>query len=332
MKNESGYGSVSLIYKKDKRRKPYRVQIHVGWTNEGKPLRKTIGYARTRSEGRQMLAEYHDKPFDLDMNNVSFKFLYDKWFEYKKTTGISEVTLKKYIYYRKHYNIIENKPFIEITRTDLQDIIDNINNHTAGYQDSIRNLYHQLYEYAKGNNIKVGADISKFVNIKKGQSSTLHQPFTDEELSLLWAHRNEIIDIILINIYTGLRPGEFFKISEIHDDYFVTGSKTESGKNRVIPLNNKIKDMFHEIMKSNILKEIATEDRLYHRYKRNLKNIGLDSHSPYDCRHTFATLMSNAKADEHCVKLIMGHKISDITKRVYTHKVIEQLIDEVNKI
>ncbi|MBO5138721.1 MAG: tyrosine-type recombinase/integrase [Bacilli bacterium] len=332
MKNESGYGSVSLICKKDKRRKPYRVQIHVGWTDEGKPLRKTIGYARTRSEGRQMLAEYHDKPFDLDMNNVSFKFLYDKWFEYKKTTGISEVTLKKYIYYRKHYNIIENKSFIEITRTDIQDIIDSISSHTAGYQDSIRNLYHQLYEYAKGNNIKVGADVSKFVNIKKSQPSTLHKPFTDEELSLLWANRNEIIDIILINIYTGLRPGEFFKISEIYDDYFVTGSKTEAGKNRVIPLNNKIKAVFHEMIRSNILKKITNEDRLYHYYKRNLKLLDINNHSPYDCRHTFATLMSNAKADEHCIKLIMGHKISDITKRVYTHKVIEQLIDEVNKI
>ena len=331
MKNGNGYGTISLIDKKSKRRKPYRVQIHVGWTDEGKPIRKTIGYSKTRSEGRQMLAEYHDNPFDLDTKNITFKYLYDKWFDYKKTR-IAEVTLKKYIYYRKHYNNIENKPFLDITRIDLQNIIDNMKDKTAGYQDGVRNLYHQMHEYAKGNNIKVRADVSKFVNIKKAEESTLHQPFSEEELNILWNNRNEIIDLILVNIYTGCRPGELLKISEVHTDYFITGSKTEAGKNRVIPLNDKIKDIFHKIINTNLLKEIGTEDRLYHYYKRNFKKIGLDSHSPYDCRHTFATLMARANANEHCVKLIMGHKISDLTKRVYTHKMIEELIVEINKI
>ena len=72
--------------------------------------------------------------------------------------------------------------------------------------------------------------------------------------------------------------------------------------------------------------------QLYHREKKELRKLGLGSHSPYDCRHTFATLMSRAQADDHCIKLIMGHRIDDITKRVYTHKVIEDLIMEVNKI
>ena len=38
------------------------------------------------------------------------------------------------------------------------------------------------------------------------------------------------------------------------------------------------------------------------------------------------------KADEHSIKLIMGHRINDLTKRVYTHKLIEDLITEINKI
>lgn len=331
MRNPTSYGTVSLIDKKSKRRKPYRVQIHVGWTDEGKPIRKTVGYAKTRAEGRQMLAEYHDKPFDTDMNNVTFKFLYDKWFDYKKTTGISEESLKRYVFIRKHFSPIENKPFIEITRSDLQTLVNN-SNCKADYQSRIRNLYRQMYKFAKGNNIRVGADISQFVNIDKYEHSTLHQPFTDAEISVLWANRNEIIDLVLINIYTGLRPIELLKISEIHDDYFITGSKTEAGRNRVIPLNNKIKEIFHSTIKSGILSKIPNEDNLYRCEKREFKKLGLGSHTPYDCRHTFATLMARAKADEHCIKLIMGHRISDLTKRVYTHKVIEELIEEVNKI
>lgn len=331
MRNPTSYGTVSLIDKKSKRRKPYRVQIHVGWTDEAKPIRKTIGYAKTRAEGRQMLAEYHDKPFDADMNNVTFKYLYDKWFDYKKNTRIVDSSLRKYSFIRKHYTPIENKPFIEITRSDIQEIV-KIANVGPGYQGRIRNLYHQMYEYAKGNNIKVGADISKFVNIDKYTQSTLHQPFTDEEIKILWKNRNDKIDLVLINIYTGLRPIELLKISEIHDDYFITGSKTEAGRNRVIPLNNKIKDIFHKTIESGILKEIESEDSYYHRFRKALKKIGITNHSPYDCRHTFATLMARANANDHCTKLIMGHKIDDITKRVYTHKVISELIEEVNKI
>jgi len=34
-----------------------------------------------------------------------------------------------------------------------------------------------------------------------------------------------------------------------------------------------------------------------------------------------------------CLKLIMGHSMkNDVTKGVYTHKTIPQLIEEVNKI
>lgn len=330
MRNSNSYGSITLIDKKSKRRKPYRVQIHVDWTDDGKPIRKTIGYAKTRVEGRQLLAEYHDKPFDLDMNNVSFKFLYDKWYKYKQKTGIVGSSLKKYIYIRKYYDCIETKIFNEITREDIQRIIDN-SAVKGSYQGRIRNLYHQMYEYAKANNIKVGHDVSTLVIVKKEEESKLHQPFTDEEINKLWNNRNEFVDIILINIYTGCRPIELLKISEVHENYFITGSKTEAGKNRVIPLNNKIKNIFKETYNSKILTKFKSEDNYYQKFKKAMEKMNM-KHSPYDCRHTFATLMSNAKANDHCTKLIMGHKIEDLTKRIYTHKVIEDLIEEVNKI
>ena len=101
MKNPNGYGTVSIIDRKSRRRKPYRVQVFVDWTDEGKPIKKTIGYARTRAEGKQMLAKYHDEPFDLDMNNVTFEYLFNKWYEYKKTTRIGDKAKKKYLSIRK---------------------------------------------------------------------------------------------------------------------------------------------------------------------------------------------------------------------------------------
>ena len=335
MRRENGSGTVSLIDKKSKRRKPYVVKITTGWdidmeTQKVKPIRKTLGYVRTRKEGNIMLAEYFQRPYDLDNNNITFSSLYDKWFDYKKGTGLVESSYKRYIYARKHFNDIEMKTFKDITRDDLQRIVNSLTG-KAETQKRVIHLYKQMHNFARGNNIPVGADVSLYVNVEKVQQSTLHKPFTNEEIDILWNNRDEIIDVILINIYTGCRPGELLKISEVHDDYFITGSKTDSGMNRVIPLNHKIKDIFHNTYNNHIFDKFDSQDIMYHYYKRHLNKLNLN-HSPYDCRHTFATLMDKAKASDHCIKLIMGHKIEDITKRVYTHKVIEELIEAVNLI
>ena len=81
-----------------------------------------------------------------------------------------------------------------------------------------------------------------------------------------------------------------------------------------------------------MLNKYKTSDSIYQSWKKEFKKLGIGSHSPYDCRHTFATLMTRAGADDQSIKLIMGHRIEDLTKRVYTHKLIEELIAEVNKI
>ena len=56
-------------------------------------------------------------------------------------------------------------------------------------------------------------------------------------------------------------------------------------------------------------------------------------HLPHDGRHTFASLMDSAGANDVCIKLIMGHSMkNDTTKGTYTHKTLEELLTEVNKI
>jgi integrase len=56
-------------------------------------------------------------------------------------------------------------------------------------------------------------------------------------------------------------------------------------------------------------------------------------HLPHDGRHTFASLMDSARANDVCIKLIMGHSMkNDTTKGTYTHKTLEELLAEVNKI
>ena len=67
--------------------------------------------------------------------------------------------------------------------------------------------------------------------------------------------------------------------------------------------------------------------------KRFCKEVEISDHLPHDTRHTFITLASNYGIDRYILKSIVGHTQSkDITADVYTHKTIEQYIEEVNKI
>ncbi len=62
-----------------------------------------------------------------------------------------------------------------------------------------------------------------------------------------------------------------------------------------------------------------------------MKELGF-KHTPYDSRHIFATKMKKAGANEYILKKILGHSIQDLTEKVYTHRDIEELLNEVRRI
>ena len=55
-------------------------------------------------------------------------------------------------------------------------------------------------------------------------------------------------------------------------------------------------------------------------------------HRPHDTRHTFITKAKSCNVDEYILKLIVGHEVSDITEKVYTHRTVEDLQKEIVKI
>ena len=79
MKLPNGYGSVKKL--SGNRRNPYAVRITTGWeidpvTEKKKQKYITIGYAPTKKDGLQMLAEYHQNPFDTKAAKTTFQEIY----------------------------------------------------------------------------------------------------------------------------------------------------------------------------------------------------------------------------------------------------------------
>ena len=318
-----GYGTVYKL--SGKRRKPYVVMITKGWTDEGKQIKEIIGYTTTKKEGLELLESYHNNPFEIDESRTTFEDIYNKWYDWKfKDNNLSRKSEVRYTNAYKYYNSIKNIPFIDINILMIQDILDKCN---KGYhtKSDIKSLYCQLYDYSKVLNLPVKPIATKYLKIGTLPKSTLHKPFTEEEIDLLWNNRNDTVDLILINIYTGMRPTELLKPKEVHKDYIISGIKTSSGIDRTIPVHNRIKPLLEHY-----------PPRLsYSAYKRHFNEVMqlLDlTHTPHDCRHTFATRCDLYGVNDLIVKLVLGHKVDDITKGIYTHKDLQEMTKEINKI
>lgn len=323
MKFPVGYGSVYKL--SGKRRKPYVVMITEGWTDEGKQIKKIIGYTTTKKEGVELLEKYHINPFNLDETRTTFEDIYNKWYQWKfKDNDLSYKSEVRYNNAYRYYASIKDIPFIDINILMIQDILDKCD---KGYhtKSDIKSLFCQLYEYSKVLNLPVKPISTKYLKIGTFKKSTLHKPFTEDEIKTLWNHRSATVDLILINIYTGMRPTELLKPKEVHSDFIISGIKTVSGIDRQIPLHERIKPLM-----ASYPPKIA-----YSTYKRHFKEemdrLGME-HTPHDCRHTFATRCDLYGVNDLVVKLVLGHKVDDITKGIYTHKDLQELVKEINKI
>ena len=77
MKLPNGYGSVYKL--SGNRRKPYIAKKTIGFDDFGKQIFKPIGYYETKEEGLQALALYNNAPYNIDLKNITFSKLYEKW-------------------------------------------------------------------------------------------------------------------------------------------------------------------------------------------------------------------------------------------------------------
>ena len=56
------------------------------------------------------------------------------------------------------------------------------------------------------------------------------------------------------------------------------------------------------------------------------------NHTPHETRHAFITRTKDYNINEYALKKIVGHEVRDITEKIYTHRTIDTLLDEINKI
>lgn len=131
------------------------------------------------------------------------------------------------------------------------------------------------------------------------------------------------------------RTGEFLAVRKtdvkLRQRYFIVrDSKTEAGRNRPVPISRKALPYFDYWMQTagQYLINDNGKPLTYHKFRRLFDRVMTASrcrHTPHECRHTLATWLDNAGANETAVKRILGHASQGVTKRVYTHKSLHEL-------
>lgn len=360
MRNPNGYGGISNLG--GNRRNPFRVRITGGWeydeqNGKHKQIYKTLGYYPTRKAAMLALAEYNKNPYDIDSANITFKEVYEKWsLREFPGMGSSQINLMKVSFNR--FESLHGLKMADIRKKHLQSVFDTNTQISKVYQEKMKSLLRRMYRYCIEYDI-LQKDYSEFVTLTASDNDKpIHSPFTAEEIKALWDNvdmgvplqysakdTRDIfpVDLILILIYTGMRPGEILAIQNdnifLNDRYMIGGLKTAASKNRIIPIHDDIFPLVEKRAKQGgkyFVKYKSDNPPILSQFRKYMfdpvmKELKL-THLPHDGRHTFATFADNSEVNPVMVKRIMGHAIPDITQRVYTHKDAPDLVNAVNKI
>lgn len=320
MRRPNGSGHITKL--SGNRRRPYAIRKIVGWTEKGTPQYKYISYHKTMKEANKALNGYIEDPYTL--GNYTLKDVYEEWYALRENDK-AENTLINYRSSWNHLKPLHDKKISLLDRFELQKFFDSLELTEYAMKRAL-NLLKALFDYGAKRGILPLAALNyhKAVDLKpkKETKENPHNVLSKEEISYLWEHKdNEMVKIILVYIYTGLRFAELKKLipKNVHEDYIeIKQAKTDAG-NRIVPLSDKVKSLLP-------IAEVPPHST-YITYFQKI----LPGHTPHDTRHTFMSLMAEAKIDDRIVKAIVGHKPTDITEH-YTHFSLDVLLEAVNMI
>ena len=350
MKLPNGTGSVVKL--SGKRRKPYMVRKTSGFHYDKEKDRQVqdfliIGYAATRAEGMQLLAEYNSNPYDLNAGRVTFREVYEKWSRIKFPT-ISKSNVHGYEASYKLCGSLDDKIFRELRLSDLQYVVDTCGKNYPTLK-KLKSLFSQLYDYAMKNDI-CNKDYATYVDIVKFRDRNPNKrdrdKFTRAQIERLWTLAEDpYYQIVLMLIYNGCRISEFLDLRKEHvhldEQYFdVIASKTENGI-RKVPSADKVLPFYRKWYESSDCEYLLHTPEGKHFDYRNyydsywtpvMENLDFD-HKPHDTRHTCISMMVEAGVEPTMIKKIVGHSgAMTLTERVYTHLDIEKLVAAINRI
>lgn len=354
MRYPNGYGTVYQLSQPERRRHPWVVKIPKEWKivmkdGEKKAILEyeVLSYCDSWEEGNEILVEYNRKKalgIEIIKDNITFEEVY-KLALPRKLVDASEDTIRSYEAGYKHCKTLYNIPVKDIKTANMQVIIDKLRSEgkSTSTLTTVKKVCNTVFEYAIQNDL-TDKQYASFIQMGKRTKQKDKHIFTPHEINTLFANDDkQWVDVILIMIYTGVRINELLKIKienvYLENRYLITGSKTDAGKNRIIPISKKILPYISKRYNKDQCWLIRQDDgKAFEKnnFRSSYFNPTMEAlnmhHTPHECRHTCASLMDAAGVNRVSQQLILGHKGANITEQVYIHKNLEELIKAIDLI
>ena len=350
----NGFGHITLI-KGRNLRKPYRVVLPVSKPPDmtGKSLQQPTSYYASYDEAYEALRIFHQEKATFFSSAITVEKLYAKWSEtyyplvtdatkrsfrsaWKQTVALWQIPIEK-VHVAQIKEMMESIPSAHI-RARVKIILDRLFDYALEYELTDKN-YARLYRIPP-------RLLREAEEKRKG-----HVPFEEDEIAKLWkaSSTSPIASMILIQCYSGWRPGELIAIKTDQVDLstmtMTGGNKTKAGKNRVVPIHPKIEKLVKKYYRKAKLSGCLylfsddktnrpmTYDTYHDIFKKEVGKLRLNpEHRPHDPRVHFVTKCKEHAVDEYAIKYLIGHSITDITERIYTVRTLEWLRKELLKL
>ncbi|MBR3900910.1 MAG: tyrosine-type recombinase/integrase [Ruminococcus sp.] len=348
MKRANGTGAITKV--SGRRRKPYQVMITLGWSDEGKQIRKSLGYFETLDKATVALANYNENPYDISGGKATFSDVYEKWSDQKFST-ISESNINGIRAAYKRCTFLYQKRFKDIGVDDLQYVIDTADCNYPTLK-KLKSLLSQLYGYAVPRKL-TDRDYSEAINIEKFRDKNPNKrnrtAFTTDQIAKIKALDNiDTAKTVLMLIYSGMRIGEFLNLKKedchLEEQYIdVVSAKTDNGI-RKVPIADKTLvywKYFYDKSDSEYLVSMDgrnfAKDKGYTAYKDTywnplMETLEFGKRDIHETRHTCSTLLHEAEIYPAKIARILGHTGKTIAENVYTHLDIQELVEAINRI
>ena len=266
----------------------------------------------------------------------TFTEVYEQFYEYKfrdnAPVKLSESSRSSIKAAYGNCGQIHQRVFSELKLDDLQAVLDGCTLKKASLE-LIVTLFRQMYKYAMPREL-CEKDYSAYLRLPDAEDDEHGVPFTDDELKKIWKAKDDTTARqILIMCYSGFRI-KAYGSAEVNTEewYFKGGIKTKAGKGRIVPIHSAIQNLVTgSIPCDDIFKGKGSQFR--EKMYKFLDSIGIEKHTPHDCRHTFSALCEKYDVNENDRKRMLGHSFGkDITNSVYGHRTLEELRTEIEKI
>ena len=174
------------------------------------------------------------------------------------------------------------------------------------------------------------------IKLLKVKGSNHPKYFSQEEVGRLLdaIPEGRFKDLVLFYLYTGARRNEALNMT--WDDVDMKGGRitfrqTKSGKNRLVPFNGVLTDVFRRMEKTGEKPFPFLPDFVTKTFKKVVKESGVKDLSVHSLRHTFASHMVMAGVDIKTVSELLGHSSVRVTE-MYAHLMPSHLKASVERL